>query len=175
MVIPMILQVLTFLLPAIVLFFIARMVVWAYLRNESLKREAELKIGNREVILPLRLQAYERLILLLERMSPQQSVSRNLQQGMSALQFQIILTQSIREEYEHNAAQQVYISSQGWAFIKSSKEEVIRLINTASAETDSNGSANELAQLIISKSSEWDKNPIQSAIEQLKAEVIELY
>ncbi|MBW6461068.1 MAG: hypothetical protein K0B08_10910 [Bacteroidales bacterium] len=134
-----------------------------------------MKKGNREIILPLRLQAYERLILLLERMSPQQSVSRNLQQGMSALQFQIILTQSIREEYEHNAAQQVYISTHCWALIRSAKEEIIRLINTASAETDSKASANELAQLIISKSSDWDKNPIQSAIEQLKAEIAELY
>jgi hypothetical protein len=170
-----IIEVLKFFLPAVILFFIARMIMQAYLGNEALKRDENRRSGNRQITLPLRLQAYERLVLLLERISPAQAVTRVLQPGMTALQFQILLTQTIREEFEHNSAQQIYVSNQAWAMIKSAKEEIIRLINTVSAEADSNISANDMARLIIEKSAEWEKNPVQAAISQLRAEVGELY
>jgi hypothetical protein len=166
---------LKFFLPAVILFFIARMILQAYLGNEALKRDENRRSGNRQITLPLRLQAYERLVLLLERISPAQAVTRVLQPGMTALQFQILLTQIIREEFEHNTAQQIYISNQAWALIRSAKEEIIRLINTVSAEADSNISANDMARLIIEKAAEWEKNPVQAAISQLRAEAGELY
>jgi hypothetical protein len=168
-------EILKFLLPAIILFFIARMVLRAYLGNEALKREDARKAGNRQITLPLRLQAYERLILLLERISPAQAVTRVLQPGMNALQFQIMLTQNVREEFEHNLAQQIYISPQAWAMIKSSKEEVIMLINTVAAEADSGAGAGDIAARIIQKSAEWEKNPVQTAISRLKEEASELF
>ncbi len=168
-------EVLKFLLPAVVLFFIARMCIRAYLGNEALKREDSKRSGNRQITLPLRLQAYERLILLLERISPAQAITRVLQPGIPALQFQILLTQSIREEFEHNMVQQIYVSPQSWFMIKSAKEEVIRLINTVSAETASNESAHELAAKILERAADWEKNPLQSAISQLKTEASELF
>lgn len=171
----MISEILKFLLPAIILLFIVRMALRAYLGNEAMKREEARKSGNRQVTLPLRLQAYERLVLLLERVSPAQTVTRILQPGLTALQFQILLTQNIREEFEHNMAQQIYVSSESWGLIKTAKEEVIRLINTVSAEMDSSVSANELARMIIEKSSEWEKNPVQTAINRLKQEAAELF
>lgn len=155
--------------------FIARMILQAYLGNEALKRDENRRSGNRQITLPLRLQAYERLVLLLERISPAQAVTRVLQPGMTALQFQILLTQNIREEFEHNTAQQIYVSNQAWVMIRSAKEEIIRLINTISAEADSNTSANDMARTIIEKASEWEKNPVQAAISQLRAEAGELY
>lgn len=175
MYIAMTFEVLKFLLPAIIFYFTARMVVGSFMRNESLKREAGMKKENHEIILPLRLQAYERLILLLERISPQQAVSRILQPGMSAIQFQLLLTHSIREEFEHNIAQQVYVSAQGWALVRSAKEEIIRLVNTVSASTDSKVTGNDLAQMIVEKSAEWEPNPVQMAIEQLKSEVSKMF
>jgi hypothetical protein len=175
MIIQLIFGLLTYLLPALVLYFIARMVVGAYLGNEGQKREAAIKAGNRDTTLPLRLQAYERLTLLLERISPQQAINRVMQPGLSATQFQVLLTQNIREEFEHNAAQQVYISQQGWVLIRSAKEEVIRLINTASSETGSRATASELALLIMEKSLEWEQNPFQAAMEQLKKEAEGLF
>jgi hypothetical protein len=168
-------EILKFLLPSVILFFIARMALQSYLGNEALKREEARKAGNRQITLPLRLQAYERLILLLERISPSQAVTRVLQPGMNALQFQILLTQNIREEFEHNLAQQIYISSHAWAMIKSSKEEVIMLINTVAAEAESGAGAGDIAARIIQKSAGWEKNPIQAAIGKLKEEAAELF
>ena len=168
-------EVLKFFLPAIVLLFIARMILQAYLGNEALRREEARSSGNRQIVLPLRLQAYERLVLLLERISPSQAITRVLQPGMNALQFQMLLTQNIREEFEHNMVQQIYVSPQSWTLIKSAKEEVIRLINTISAETDSKATASDLAMVLIERSVEWDKNPIQEAINHLKQEASELF
>ena len=168
-------EVLKFFLPSLVLLFIARMILQAYLGNEALKREEARKSGNRQITLPLRLQAYERLVLLLERITPAHAVTRVLQPGMTAIQFQILLTQNIREEFEHNMVQQIYVSQHAWAMIRSAKEEVIRLVNTVASGIDSKATANELAALILERSAEWESNPVQAAIGRLKEEAAELY
>jgi len=168
-------EVLKFLLPSLVLFFIVRLVVQAYLKNEKKKREEGKNTGNSQTTLPLRLQAYERLILLLERITPAQAINRALQPGMTTYHFQLILVQNIREEFEHNVAQQIYISPSGWAMIKSAKEEIIRLINTSAAETDAGAIAGDLARILLEKWAQLDQNPVQTAIDQLKAEVRQIY
>jgi hypothetical protein len=168
-------EILKYLLPAIVLYFMVRLVLMAYLKNEEKKREERKKTGNSQATLPLRLQAYERLILLLERITPSQVINRALQPGMTTYHFQLMLVQNIREEFEHNVAQQIYISSAGWAMIKSAKEEIIRLINTVASETDAAAGAGELAKTILERWSQLDQNPVQTAIDQLKAEVRQIY
>jgi len=168
-------EVLKFLLPSLVLFFTVRLVIQAYLKNEDRKREEAKKEGNSQAVLPLRLQAYERLILLLERIAPSQAINRALQPGMTAYHFQLMLVQNIREEFEHNVAQQIYVSPSGWAMIKSAREEIIRMINTLAAETDAGSSAGELAKVILEHWAQLDHNPLQIAIDQLKAEVRQMY
>lgn len=168
-------EVLKYLLPSLVLFFAVRVVAQAYLKNEGNKREEAKNAGNSQAILPLRLQAYERLILLLERISPAQAVNRALQPGMTTYHFQLMLVQNIREEYEHNVAQQIYVSPSGWAMIKSAKEEIVRMINTLAAEKDAGAGAGELARAILEQWAQLDQNPVQTAIDQLKAEVRQMY
>jgi hypothetical protein len=168
-------EILKYLLPAIVLYFTVMLVVKAYLKNEEKKREDARNTGNSHTIIPLRLQAYERLVLLLERITPAQAINRAMQPGMTTYHLQVILIQNIREEFEHNVAQQVYVSPSGWAMIKSAKEEVILLINTSAAEIDAGAGAGELAKLLLEKWAELDQNPVQTAIDQLKAEVRQIF
>jgi hypothetical protein len=168
-------EILKFLLPSLVLFFTVRLVAVAYMKNEEKKREDNKNAGNSQAILPLRLQAYERLILLLERITPAQAINRALQPGMTTYHFQLMLIQNIREEFEHNVAQQIYVSPSGWALLKSAKEEIIRLINTSAAETDAGAGAGELAKIILERWGQMDQNPVQIAIDQLKAEVRQIY
>ena len=167
--------ILKFLLPAVVLYFTVRLIVQAYLKNEEKKREESKMPGNSQTILPLRLQAYERLILLLERITPAQAINRALQPGMTTYHLQLMLIQNIREEFEHNVAQQIYVSPSGWALIKSAKEEIILLINTSAAETDAGASAGELAKILLENWAHLDQNPVQIAIDQLKAEVRQVF
>jgi hypothetical protein len=173
MVLALTFEILKFLLPSLVLFFTVRLVVIAYMNNEEKKREERKTAGNSQVTLPLRLQAYERLILLLERITPAQVINRALQPGMTTYHFQLMMVQNIREEFEHNVAQQIYISQSGWTMLKSAKEEIIHLINTAASETDAG--AAELAKIILESWSQMEQNPVQVAIDQLKAEVRQIF
>ena len=168
-------EILKYLLPSLVLFFTVRLVVMAYINNEEKKREERKTAGNSQITLPLRLQAYERLILLLERITPSQVINRALQPGMSTYHFQLMLVQNIREEFEHNVAQQVYVSPAAWVMIKSAKEEIIRLINTSASETDAGAVAGDLAKMILERWSQIEQNPVQIAIDQLKAEVRQIF
>jgi len=168
-------EILKFLLPAIVLYFTVMLIVKAYLNNEEKKRENARSAGNSSTIIPLRLQAYERLALLLERITPAQAVNRVLQAGMTAYHLQVLLVQNIREEFEHNVAQQIYISPAGWAMIKTAKEETIRLVNTSAAEVDAGAPAGELAKIILEKWGAMNQNPVQNALDQLKAEVRQVF
>ena len=168
-------EILKYLLPAVVLYFTVRLMVQAYLKNEEKKREESKNAGNSQTTLPLRLQAYERFILLLERITPAQAINRALQPGMTIYHFQLTLVQNIREEFEHNVAQQIYVSPSGWAMIKSAKEEIILLINTSAAETDAGAGAAELAKRLLEGWAKLDQNPAQTAIDQLKAEVRQIF
>ncbi|MCU0371496.1 MAG: hypothetical protein MUC31_08775 [Bacteroidales bacterium] len=168
-------EVLKFLLPAIVLYFTVRLITQAYLQNEEKKRNETRSMTGNQTTLPLRLQAYERLILLLERITPPQAINRVMQPGMTVYQLQVKLVQNIREEYEHNVAQQIYVSPAGWAMVKSAREEVIRLINTTATEIDAGSGAGDLAKSLLENWGQMDQNPVQLAIDQLKAEVRQVY
>ena len=171
MALTLIFEILKYLLPAIVLYFSIRLVVDAYLKNEERKREANIKSAYNQVVMPLKLQACERLILLLERISPAQSVNRALEPGMKVYELQRTLIKNVREEYEHNVAQQLYISPSCWTLIKSSKEEVIRLVNISASDTDKDASAGDMARSLLVHWSQLDNDPIQLAIGQLKKEI----
>jgi hypothetical protein len=171
MILAYILEFLKYFLLAFVLYFIARLIIQAFMKNEESKRVASLRAQNAQVILPLKLQACERLILYLERITPVQVISRTLQPGISASGLQLSLLQVIREEFEHNVAQQVYISPAAWAQVKTAKEELLLLINKAASETGPDATGHDLAKIIIERWGSQGQNPAQAAIDQLKAEL----
>jgi TRAP-type uncharacterized transport system fused permease subunit len=163
--------ILTYLLPALVLYFAVRFIMHSYLKNEEMKRMAQKSLANNETIMPLKLQASERLVLLLERITPAQAVNRALQQGMNVYELQMILLKNIREEYEHNVAQQLYISPSCWSLIRTAKEEVIRLVIISASSLDKESGASEMARILIENWSALDQDPIQAAIDQVKREI----
>jgi hypothetical protein len=163
--------ILTYLLPAIVVYFAVRYIMDSYMKNEESKRSARIKSENDQVIYPLKLQASERLILLLERMAPSQALNRAMQPGMTAFELQMVLLRNIREEFDHNIAQQLYISQPCWAMVKSAKEEVIRVINLAASESGEDTSASDMAKNLLLNWSALESDPIQAAIKQIKIEV----
>lgn len=163
--------ILKFVLPSVVVFLAVRMAVKAYMENEERKRMAKAGPDNSAIVLPIRLQAYERFILLLERMAPAQAINRALEPGMTSFGLQLVLVRNIREEFEHNAAQQLYISQDSWVMVKSAKEAVIHLINSAASQTEASSPGSELARIILERWSEMEHNPVQKAIDQLKSEV----
>lgn len=146
-----------------------------FFENERKKRLWEHKNQHIKITLPLRLQAYERMILFLERMSPNSLIVRLQTQNMTARQLQVEMLSLIRAEFEHNLAQQLYISSQAWDVIVSAKENVIKLINIAAEEIDPDASSLQLSQKIMAQWMLLNPTPVRTAIDFLKKEATQLF
>jgi hypothetical protein len=158
-------------LPALVVF----LTVFVMMRT-MIKREAQFLSRERtqeqlKTVLPIRLQAYERLALLLERISPETLIMRVSKPGISARQMHNELLSSIRAEFEHNLSQQVYISSEAWELIKTARANLVTLINTAADQVKEDANALTLSQKIFELASELKSPPVSRALEFLKQEM----
>lgn len=125
-------------------------------------------------LFPLKLQAYERIVLFMERIEPSNLVMRCKTSDMSAQQLHGVLLNNIREEYEHNVAQQIYVSDNAWNLTKQAKEETINIINQAANTVDRDGNSNDLTRAIFESMMVLPKSPSQIALDYLKAEVKEI-
>jgi len=163
------------LLPSSIVFATAYFVVKHFLDTETKRRLAEIRLANQNVITPIRLQAYERVSIFLERIHPNSLVPRVHKQGMSARLLQSELTRVIRQEFDHNLSQQIYMSNHAWEMVKTAKEEITKLINIAASKLPDTATGAELSQMIIQISQQIDKMPTQVAVEYIKKEVGQVF
>lgn len=161
-------EVLKYVAPSLVVFLTAYFLMKEFFDQENKKRQGAIQQEKVKITLPLRLQAYERIILFLERISPQHLVTRVFKPGLSVQAFQQLLVQSIREEYAHNISQQLYVSASAWEQVKTAQEEMIRQINTAAAQLDAQEAATGLSNKLLSMSVE--KMATRKAMDFLKNE-----
>jgi len=143
--------------------------------EEFRRRKDETKSLNHATIAPMRIQAYERMILFLERISPSNLVMRVHHSGITAHELHAELIKTIRSEYEHNLSQQVYLSIGAWEMIKTAKEETAKIINISAEKTPASASGLDFGQNVISISSQLKKLPTEVAIEYLKKEFAESF
>jgi hypothetical protein len=155
----------------VTLVLITRYAINKYMEFNQNKRQFELRKQAMNETLAKRLHAYERMILFLERISPASLVMRVHKPGMSSKFLQAELVKSIREEFEHNLAQQIYISPQNWEMVRKTKDEMIHLVSVASGNVNPDASGADLAQMIFSISSELGKLPTYKTIDALKKEI----
>lgn len=171
-----ILEILKYTLPAIIVFFTAYFIIRSFLKSESEKAQAKARFTNRKDILTLRLQAYERLSVFMERISPSNLIPRVIQPDMTAKGFHYALIMSIRAEYEHNLSQQIYVSNNVWSIVTIVKDEMIKQINLISASAPPNASGRDLSKAILDFYLESEESiPTQNALLAIKGEVQKLY
>lgn len=168
-------EILKYTIPAIIVFVSTFFVLKKFMDNEYRKQLLEMRKNNQKVINPLRLQAYERLVLLLERISLNNLVVRTYQKGMSAKLLQVELIKVIRHEFEHNLTQQIYVSSTVWEHVRSAKEETVKVINIASTQMKENSTGNDLSQKIFEIILKLEKSSTKICIDALKKEVRQFY
>jgi hypothetical protein len=132
--------------------------------NKTLKEnERELISRKNKTILPLKMQAYERAILFLERIDPNNMIIRVHKNGMNASSLHVELLKIIREEYTHNMSQQIYISPNSWKELISGKEETIQLINTSVNQLESTSNGIELSAKIFENIAQRKFSPSEKA------------
>ena len=169
------LTVIGYSLPALITGLIVYFLIKAFLDRDEKIRQTDIVTGNKKQILPIRLQAYERIVLFLERISPENLILRVSKPGMSAFQLQTEMISTIRLEFEHNLSQQLYISSTGWDLVKTAKEDLIKTINTAASQLSQDAGSAQLARKIFELAGSKKNNHINIALEHLKDEVRKLF
>ncbi|MBL7757798.1 MAG: hypothetical protein JNL59_10395 [Chitinophagaceae bacterium] len=104
-----------------------------YLINDYRKRQAAKGPADNFNTRPLQLQAYERLVMLSERIAIPNLISRVNTSGISAREMQLLLLESIKQEYEYNTSQQIYVSPVAWEAVRNLKEQNMLIINQVAA------------------------------------------
>jgi hypothetical protein len=165
------LELLKILIPAGAVFAATYFVVKTFLSNDQKRRDYELRKSQLNITTPIRLQAYERIILFLERIEPNNLVLRTNKAGMTIPMLHSELIKTIKTEYEHNISQQIYVSANAWHLVKTAKEETIKLVNISITKVPENGKGQDLSQVILHIASSVEKTPTQIAVEFLKTEV----
>lgn len=169
------LEILKIILPALLVAGAMYAVIKNYQDRDYKTRLLELRMKNAEVVLPIRLQAYERVVLFLERISPSSLLLRVSSAGQSAAEYQRLLLSEIRNEFNHNMSQQVYMTEQAWQQVKHAREETVNLINRTNQELPENSKGTELAKRILENILASETDPTTRAISYLKQEIGQVF
>ena len=98
-------------------------------RELNIKGMVELRVAGAKLVLPLKIQAYERFLLYLQRIQPAVLMNRVYEYGIDKNAFHLSLIKNVREEFEHNLAQQLYVSHETWITICNAREQLVSQIN----------------------------------------------
>jgi hypothetical protein len=165
------LEILEIVLPALLVLITAYVVLSKTIKNDQDRRRQEAALQNVKIVTPIKLQAYERMVLLLERISPESLVIRVNKPDASAQQLHNTLLSTIRSEYEHNLSQQIYMSNEAWQMVNNARNSIVRLINGVASEIPPTASGVDLSRQIIEAALEVTPDPCKIAVDFLKAEV----
>jgi hypothetical protein len=168
-----IIELLSYTLPTLIMAFVAYSFFELYTKNENEKRKYLLQKDTKPDTLSLRLQAYERMTLFLERINPSQLLVRIAPISNTKKDYQNFIIAQIEQEFEHNITQQIYLSDECWSVIMTAKNATIQLILIAT-NNESIKDANQLREFILKDL--FDKpSPSSAALAFIKDEVSKLW
>ena len=173
-------EILKYTLPSAIMLTGVYFIIRSFFKEDEQKRQFEMQkllvSENRKVSLPLRLQAYERVILFLERIHPYSLVQRVREPNMSVSDFHLAMMKAIRTEYEYNLSQQMYLSEDSWTMVTTAKEETLKQINIIASKLPESANSIELSKTILEYFMNSDKPmPVHIAINFLKEDVKTLF
>jgi len=168
-----IIEILAYTLPAIITGGVASFLFDSYFKDQQNTRRWLLQKDNRKDTLPLRLKAYERMTLFLERINPSQLLVRITPISEDKIDYQNYVIAQIEQEYEHNLAQQIYVSEACWSIITTAKNAIIQMILLAT-NNEKIIDANELREVILNDLLA-KPSPSYAALAYLKTEVSQMW
>ncbi len=163
------------IVPAALVMYAMYLVMRNFLQKQFDNRLLDIKIKNNETVLPIRLQAYERISLLLERISPNNMLLRLSDPSISAFAFQQVLLNEIREEFNHNLSQQVYMSDLAWVKVRATVNDIVTAVQDSSQKMDETKNAIDLAEAIFDYMIKLDRDPVGEALTLVKEEARQLF
>src|ERR1700712_740774 len=143
--------------------YVAFYLLKPYLDRSETVQLVELKKTISSQTLPLRLQAYERIVLFVERVNPANMLVRLAGTDLSAAELHSIIVAEIRNEYQHNITQQIYVSARAWAIVKRVKDDTLSVVTNAVKALPENTTGLELSKTILAHLSHLEDNPYDIA------------
>ena len=167
-------QSIAMLAPLIIVFLFVYYMLKSFFDEFEKQRKQELTIRYSKNTLPLRLQAYERLTLFLERIKPESMIIRVSHSGMTTSDLERTLLENIREEFEHNLSQQIYVSPEAWYMVVSAKQSLIQLITTTAQENNPDNLYMEYATDLLQEYASINDDTLSNALQYLQKEAKEI-
>lgn len=164
------LELLKYTVPALIVLAATWLVLGKLLKEERQRREYELRRQDRNITNPLRLRGYERLALLLERITPEHMLMSLDFTAMTPQDLQRHLLQTVRLEADHNLSQQIYVSDRTWQAVLLAKEETLNFINAIAMQMPEGSTTLQYAQTLITAYNQNGETPTQHALQLLKQE-----
>lgn len=161
------------LIPALVIAAMAYNFFKNHIENENRQRQYLLQKDLQKQALPLRLQAYERMALFMERISPAKLIVRVSPNISDKNSYENLLIATIEQEYQHNLTQQIYISDKCWQVIITAKNTTIQLIRKSGMQ-ERTDSAQKLQEVVLNSLME-KQAPSATALAFIKSEVAEMW
>jgi hypothetical protein len=130
---------------------------------------------NSVSLFPLRLQAYERLIIFTERINPANLLVRLHQQGIGVKELQTIIINDVKTEYQHNITQQLYVDTVSWNVVRKLKDDTIAMINNVVQGLPENATGIDISKKVLQHMSGIEENPYDLTIDHLKKDIHKLF
>jgi len=163
----------SYTLPAIITGLVAYNLFNSYFKDQQNTRRWLLQKDSQKDILPLRLQAYERMTLFMERINPSQLLVRITPISDDKNEYANYVIAQVEQEFEHNLTQQIYITDECWSIITTAKNATIQIIRLA-VKSEKVADANQLREVILSDLLE-KTSPSSAALAFIKNEVGQLW
>ena len=161
---------LAFTIPSIMLFGIAYYFIQGWLKSQEKMESQKTVRALTETTLPLKLQAYERLALFIERIRIDQLILRMRARNMKAHELTSLMLLTIQQEYEHNMSQQIYVSDQLWQIIKMAKAQNEEFISRTARSLSREASGDDLLDALSDASAKREEAPLQTALKAIRTE-----
>lgn len=171
----LLLEILRVALPTLIIAVALYYLIKQFMDREYQRRLLDLRLKNTETILPIRLQAYERICLFLERITPSNLLVRVSPAGYTASEYLSILTAEIRSEYSHNLSQQLYMTEQAWDMVKQAKEDIVTLLNRVYQQMPDKTKGTDLARRVLETVLQEEEDPTTRALVFVKREIAQAF
>ena len=169
------LDILKLTLPGLLVGATAYLLLKALLDERQRIDHALLRNDAQKVTLPLRLSAYERLMLLCDRADVVNTMLRVRMPGMKVRELRGVLLMAINQEFEHNVSQQLYVSDTLWQIIRMAKNNTLALVTMVGQDLDPDADSELLANLLLKTVEEQSITPLQTAIMAVRTEAGKLF
>ena len=172
---PFLLDILKYTFAGVGVVWIAFYLVKPYLERDEKIQLLEFRKSMSSQTLPLRLQAYERLVLFIERINPANMLIRLNATAYSAQELHSLIMEDIRSEYQHNITQQIYVSTRAWGVVKNIKDDTLAMVGNAVKSLPETATGLELSKAILGFLSQVENNPYDVGTSVMRKDLEELF